>query len=276
LNITEQVYTQHLAISAKSVYFVNALSTAPASMISLVPRLVIDELPAHALAIVMTLIGFLALFIHIVHSRHRRRFFLAASPGSIAHIISITAHARFGEKLYPYDDDETLARKLAGLSFSLDPRTGAVVADRDVGPVASPPVGFVTPYNLSLSPRPSTGTLSGSSDTFTGAYADEERPRHSRTRSSILLDVKHAARSSGGSYSRSEGSSTPAASRRSFGELELEESGQQLPTYVDDLESQSSRGLTPPSVSEKRLRIDTARARRSMAQSQGESLPLLR
>ncbi|KAJ7273308.1 hypothetical protein C8J57DRAFT_973173, partial [Mycena rebaudengoi] len=131
LNITNKVFTQHLSISAKSIYFVAGESSSPASLVSLVRKLWIDEFPTHFLAALLTLIGLSALFLHIAHSRQRRRFFLAASPGSIAHIISMTAHARFGERLYPYDDDETLARKLAGLRFGLDPRTGAVVADRD-------------------------------------------------------------------------------------------------------------------------------------------------
>ncbi|KAJ7063502.1 hypothetical protein C8F01DRAFT_1279168 [Mycena amicta] len=130
LSLTEQVYTQHLSLSAKSVYFVDGVSDTAASMTSLVPRLWIDPAPAHILSVIFILVAFSALSIHIVHSRQRRRFYLAATPGSIAHIVSMTAHARFGQKLYPYDDDKTLARKLAGLSFSLDPRTGAIIADR--------------------------------------------------------------------------------------------------------------------------------------------------
>lgn len=86
----------------------------------------------------LSAIGFSALLIHLVHSRQRRRFFLAASPGSIGHIISLAAHARFAERLYPYDDDDEILRKLASLRFSLDPRTGAIVADSDVGLVAAP------------------------------------------------------------------------------------------------------------------------------------------
>ncbi|KAJ6502367.1 hypothetical protein C8R45DRAFT_862215 [Mycena sanguinolenta] len=272
LNITQRIYTQHLAVSAKSIYFVDGLSTVPASMVSLVPRLVIDELPAHALFVVLVLVGLSALFLHIAHSRQRRRFFLAASPGSIAHIISMTAHARFGEKLYPYDDDETLARKLAGLSFSLDPRTGAVVADRDVGPLSrplsTPPARGITPYMV---PDFSLSSLTGSTATFTTTYA--EKPRISRPPASLGGHTRGAS-SSGGSYTHSEGSSTPGASRRSFGELELgSDSEQQLPLYV--VQSQTSVRL-PPSVDEKRLRIHTAGEERRSMESQGESVPLLR
>ncbi|KAJ7219468.1 hypothetical protein GGX14DRAFT_592313 [Mycena pura] len=150
LSLTEKVFTQHLSISAKSIYFIGGTSGLLASLTSLAPRLVIDPLPAHALAVVLLLIAFSALFIHIVHSRQRRRFYLAASPGSVAHIMSMTAHSRIGETLYPYDDDETLARKLAGLSFSLDPRTGALVSDRDVGAGNAVPVRQVVPYTVTL------------------------------------------------------------------------------------------------------------------------------
>ncbi|KAJ7271966.1 hypothetical protein B0H12DRAFT_1228827 [Mycena haematopus] len=281
LGITQQVYTQHLAISAKSIYFVEALSTAPASIVSLVPRFVIDELPAHALSVALALIGFSALFLHIAHSRHRRRFFLAASPGSIAHIISMTAHARFGEKLYPYDDDETLARKLAGLSFSLDPRTGAVVADRDVGPLTAPPVvgTGITPYTLrDLGPRVGTSVLNGNT-TVTGTYA--EKSQISRSRSSLGHPVgghQRVASSDSVSYAPSEDSITSGIAT-SFGEQELDAAGYLLPSYAVDVELQSSMGLAPPSVSEKRLRIDTMRST-ALTQSQGagtsESEPLLR
>ena len=41
----------------------------------------------------------------------------------------MTAHSGFGELLYPYDDKATMRRKLANLRFSLDQRTGAIVAD---------------------------------------------------------------------------------------------------------------------------------------------------
>ncbi|KAJ7343304.1 hypothetical protein DFH08DRAFT_1081505 [Mycena albidolilacea] len=252
LPITEKVFTQHLSISAKSIYFVKAPSTVPASMVSLVPRFVIAALPAHALVALLVFIGLSALFLHILHSRQRRRYFLAASPGSIAHIISVTAHARFGEKLYPYDDDETLALKLAGLSFGLDPRTGAIVADRDLGPINAP-VGSVTPYNM----RSGMSAVNYSTDTAVGAYSEK-----GKTRASMSPTI-------------SEGSSTPGPSIRSFDESQSGDSGQQLPSYMDDIESQSSRGLTPPVIVEKRGgRIDTSRGSPSGVQ-QGETLPLL-
>ncbi|KAJ7120489.1 hypothetical protein C8R43DRAFT_82654 [Mycena crocata] len=185
LNITLQVFTQHLSISAKSIYFISAQSKLPARVTALAPRLWIDPTPAHALAVILTLIGLSALLLHIVHSRQRRRFFLSASPGSIAHIISMTAHARFGEQLYPYDDDETLARKLAGLSFSLDPRTGAVVADRDVGPVQVP-LGAVTPFRAAHSRGGSEVSVG------TGRYTDDG---YSHSQTALLLppsvDEKH-------------------------------------------------------------------------------------
>ncbi|KAJ6597070.1 hypothetical protein DFH09DRAFT_110719 [Mycena vulgaris] len=233
LSITLQVFTQHLSISAKSIYFVNGLSNVPAKMISLTPRILIDAIPAHALAVVLTLIGLSALFLHIAHSRHRRRFFLAASPGSIAHIISMTAHAQFGEQLYPYDDDETLAHKLAGLSFSLDPRTGAVVADRNVGPVTTP-LGAVTPYTMSgMRPRASTSALSDT--TMAGTYSDDAKSQTSRLLPP-MVDEKRGGRDRAISRNLGlgEGSSTEES------DLDLQNM-RQLPAYSDDSESQSTR-----------------------------------
>ncbi|KAJ6623480.1 hypothetical protein B0H10DRAFT_1786175 [Mycena sp. CBHHK59/15] len=189
LAITSKVYTQHLSISAKSIYFVAATSQSPAKLGSLVPRLWIDAFPTHALAVVLTLIALSALSLHIAHSRQRRRFFLAASPGSIAHIVAMTAHARFGEQLYPYDDDETLARKLAGLQFGLDPRTGAVVADRDVGSVT--PYTLTTASACSSSTALSDRTVSVLSDTRPmrpSSMADEKRDARARASTSALSD----------------------------------------------------------------------------------------
>ncbi|KAJ7444923.1 hypothetical protein FB451DRAFT_74483 [Mycena latifolia] len=252
LNITVQVFTQHLSLSANSIYFVKALSTVPAKMVSLAPRFVIDAFPAHALAAVLTLIGLSALLLHIAHSRQRRRFFLAASPGSIAHIISMTAHARFGEQLYPYDDDETLARKLAGLSFSLDPRTGAVVADRDVGPVNTP-VGLVTPYTVTpysvpnMRPRASSSALSASSMAET--YSDEAQSQSTR-----LLPPMGDEKRWGRDRASSRGLGLGEGSSSAGSQLELQNM-RQLPAYFDDRnqdpESQSTR-LLPPSADEKR------------------------
>ncbi|KAJ7087859.1 hypothetical protein C8R44DRAFT_29543 [Mycena epipterygia] len=230
LAITNQVYTQHLSISAKSIYFVNAASSAPARIVSLVPRLWIDALPAHALAAVLSLVGLSALFLHIVHSRQRRRFFLAASPGSIAHIISMTAHARFGEQLYPYDNDQTLTRKLAGLSFSLDPRTGAVVADRDVGP-DTVPLGAVTSYTVPgvrLSrPRSKRAVVR------TGTYADDVESQTTRLLDPAVDEVRGRAASSSGHRGSSRGG------RSSDLELELEDA-QLLPAHYHDGASQST------------------------------------
>ncbi|KAJ7046989.1 hypothetical protein C8F04DRAFT_1062401 [Mycena alexandri] len=312
LRITEQVYTQHLSISAKSVYFVAAPSTVSASMTSLTPHLVIDALPAHALSVVLTFIGFSALFLHIVHSRQRRRFFLAASPGSIAHIISMTAHARFGEKLYPYDDDETLARKLAGLNFGLDPRTGAVVADRHLGPVAAP-AGAVTPFTVTpyteaeLRPRPSITTVGES--TFVPGYGrafDEKRARIKDNSSAFSGGLSAFSGGSstfgGGSSAFGEGSNTYGGGASAYDEGSSSHLGEgssllssdqpeesqesqdmrQLPAYSSDLEAQNGRLFVP--IDEKRGRVrditsaggNSSRSRSPESQSDvNENVPLI-
>jgi hypothetical protein len=54
---------------------------------------------------------------------------LTSRPGSIAAIVSLTARSGFGELLVPYDDDRSIAQKLEGLTFRIDRRTGAIVAD---------------------------------------------------------------------------------------------------------------------------------------------------
>lgn len=43
--------------------------------------------------------------------------------------MALTSRSGFGELLYPYDDELTLEKKLDGIRFRLDRRTGAIVAD---------------------------------------------------------------------------------------------------------------------------------------------------
>ncbi|GLB42726.1 putative protein of unknown function (DUF3433) [Lyophyllum shimeji] len=129
LDLSSTVYTQHLSLVAKSIYFVNAENTLPAEMTSLIPVLWVDPLPGHALALFLILTGIIGFVVQFLHTRERRKLLVAAPPGSIAAIVSLTSRSGFGELLYPYDDAATLERKLEGLRFRLDRRTGAIVAD---------------------------------------------------------------------------------------------------------------------------------------------------
>ncbi|KAF8881984.1 hypothetical protein BD779DRAFT_1754501 [Infundibulicybe gibba] len=133
LDKTHQIYTQHLALSAQSIYFVQVNSTLPAIMTSLLPRLWIDPFPAHLLAAILCFIGFVGVFIHLANIRQRRKLTLTTPPGSIAAVVSLTSKSGFGDLLLPYDDEKTLERKLEGLQFHMDSRTGAIVADDMTG-----------------------------------------------------------------------------------------------------------------------------------------------
>ncbi|KIM87793.1 hypothetical protein PILCRDRAFT_261415 [Piloderma croceum F 1598] len=129
LNITNSVYTRHLAFSAKSVYYVPANQTLPAQMTSLVPMIWLQPLAVHALALILLLIALAGLCVHISHGRVRRKLLLTSAPGSIAATVALTSRSGFGELLHPYDDEVTIRRKLCGLRFYLDERTGAILAD---------------------------------------------------------------------------------------------------------------------------------------------------
>lgn len=129
LDLTTQVYRQHLSLVAKTVYFVGANNTASAMQTSYVPRLWINPLPGHAMALIMIFVGLLGIFVTIFNYRQRRGLIVATPPGSIASSVALTAHSGFGDLLFPYDNEETIERKLRGLRFRLDKRTGAIVAD---------------------------------------------------------------------------------------------------------------------------------------------------
>lgn len=66
---------------------------------------------------------------HLLHRHVRRKLYLTAAPGTVASTIALTSHSGFGELLYPYDDEKAIRAKLANLRFSLDGRTGAIIAD---------------------------------------------------------------------------------------------------------------------------------------------------
>ena len=88
-------------------------------------------LPAHALSVVSILCGIICIAVHLYHHRARRNVYLPHHPGDIASAVAMTAHSGFGELLYPYDNDSTIAGKLDGLRFRLDRRTSAIMVDSD-------------------------------------------------------------------------------------------------------------------------------------------------
>ncbi|KAI0344122.1 hypothetical protein BDW22DRAFT_1372815 [Trametopsis cervina] len=129
LNVTNTIYSQHLAVSAKTVYFVPANQKLSAEMTTLTERLIVDNVAGHALASALIIVGLTGLAIHIAHRQVRARLHLTAHPGTIASVVALTAHSGFGELLYPFDTKRDIRRKLRDMRFSLDPRTGAIVAD---------------------------------------------------------------------------------------------------------------------------------------------------
>lgn len=58
---------------------------------------------------------------------------MTSPPGSIATIVALTSRSGFGDLLLPYDDVSRMKNNLAGLTFRLDKRTGAIVAEEDFG-----------------------------------------------------------------------------------------------------------------------------------------------
>ncbi|KAI9463877.1 hypothetical protein HD554DRAFT_2123510 [Boletus coccyginus] len=133
LNATTAIYTQHLAVAAQANFFLASNSTIPARLTSVISRLFVDAFSAYFLSILMIVVGLVGLVVHYLHRRARRRLWLTSPPGSIAAIVSLTSRSGFGELLLPYDDERRMRDSLAGLTFRLDRRTGAIVAEEDFG-----------------------------------------------------------------------------------------------------------------------------------------------
>ncbi|KDR72946.1 hypothetical protein GALMADRAFT_252304 [Galerina marginata CBS 339.88] len=129
LDLTSTLYTRHLSTIAKSVYFVDQNTSISGDVVSLVPRLVVDPLPAHLLSVALILTGIIGMVVGVLNRRQRKTLLLATPPGTIAATVALTSRSGFGELLLPYDDEPALEKKLDGLKFRLDRRTGAIVAD---------------------------------------------------------------------------------------------------------------------------------------------------
>ena len=86
----------------------------------------------------MIIVGIVGIVVHYLHRRTRRKLWLTSPPGSIASIVSLTSRSGFGELLLPYDDERRMQNNLAGLTFRLDQRTGAIVAEEDFGAAEYP------------------------------------------------------------------------------------------------------------------------------------------
>ncbi|KAG1824676.1 uncharacterized protein BJ212DRAFT_1321839 [Suillus subaureus] len=133
VNATEKIYTQYLSIAAQTIYFLPDNTTISAQLTSDIQGC--STLPAQLLSMLFICIGITSLIVHVLHKRSRRNLWLTSPPGSIAAIVSLTSRSGFGDLLLPYDDVSRMKSNLAGLTFRLDKRTGAIVAEEDFGVV---------------------------------------------------------------------------------------------------------------------------------------------
>ena len=94
---------------------------------------------AHGLAAVLLAVGIVGMLVHLLHRHARRDLYLTAPPGSIGASMALAFHAGFGASLTPYDDGESIGRKLRSMRFSMDRRTGAILAEEvDDGDAVTP------------------------------------------------------------------------------------------------------------------------------------------
>lgn len=88
-------------------------------------------LATYGLAAILFIVGISGLALVAWFRHERKRIYLHAFPGSIAATLALTSRSGFGELLIPYDTEYSMKTKLDGLRFSLDSRTGAIIADDD-------------------------------------------------------------------------------------------------------------------------------------------------
>ena len=105
----------------------------------------------------LILTGLIGLPLMVRHRGQRQRLLLATPPGSIGSIVALTGRSGFGELLLPYDDALTLERKLDGLRFRLDARTGAIVADDTLAGMRGDAAGAMSALMSGADDPPDTG-----------------------------------------------------------------------------------------------------------------------
>lgn len=86
-----------------------------------------SDLAAHALAVVLILVGVVGFIVQVQHARARNHVRLMNPTGSLAAVIAIAAQSGFGEFIGPLDTEEVMREKLRNLRFDLDPDTGGIV-----------------------------------------------------------------------------------------------------------------------------------------------------
>lgn len=93
--------------------------------------LFISPLACTWLSAIFFIVGTIGLVLHAFHLRIRRKagLYLTTNPGNIATSIALTSYSGFGQLLYPHDSRDTMLEKLEGFRFSLDKRTGAIIAN---------------------------------------------------------------------------------------------------------------------------------------------------
>ncbi|KAL4247888.1 hypothetical protein ABKN59_007467 [Abortiporus biennis] len=133
LSLTDRIYTQHLSVSAKSVYFVPSMDIVTAQKTALIERLVMDPLAGHALSVLLVCIGLIGFAIHIIHLLKRRgsRLHLTSQPGSIASSVALTAGSGLSDILKPWDDPDSMKKKLNGMRFGLDEVSGGIIVEEN-------------------------------------------------------------------------------------------------------------------------------------------------
>ncbi|KAH7102428.1 hypothetical protein BKA62DRAFT_769577 [Auriculariales sp. MPI-PUGE-AT-0066] len=125
--VTERVYTQYLAIVAKSVYFQTAQAPLNGQLTQWQPRLWLDPLACHSLAGILVTIGLFMIFGHFGYSKTRTKIYLAVPPGTIASAITLTSNSRWTAMLTAADDQNSLEHKLRDMRFQLDPVTHHII-----------------------------------------------------------------------------------------------------------------------------------------------------
>ncbi|KAI9450036.1 hypothetical protein BJY52DRAFT_1304974 [Lactarius psammicola] len=129
VDYTTLIYTRHLSLATKSNYFVRTNNTVNAVLTQLVPRLYVEPVAAHALAMICLLTAPRSLSASTFGTSVSGATSTLRPPGSIGSAVALTSHSGFGELLMPYDNALTFSRALAPLRFRLDRRTGAIVVD---------------------------------------------------------------------------------------------------------------------------------------------------
>jgi len=133
VELTNQIYTNYMALIARKVYFLSTQQPNTVQVKAVQQRVFLSPLATHLLAAGMVLLAIGATVTQLIHRVHRRSLRLRHEPGTIASAVSIGGQTGFGELLSNHQSSKEMYQVLQGKKFKIDPETMKIIMEDEDG-----------------------------------------------------------------------------------------------------------------------------------------------